>query len=57
VATRTVTVTPGSRLGASKKYRVTVTTGVKSNAGVALDQDASTPGNQPKKWTFTTGST
>jgi hypothetical protein len=43
VATRTVTVTPGSRLGASKKYRVTVTTGVKSNAGVALDQDASPP--------------
>jgi len=57
VATRTVTVTPGSRLGASKKYSVTVTTGVKGNAGVALDQDASTPGNQPKKWTFTTGST
>jgi Bacterial Ig-like domain len=57
VATRTVTVTPGSRLCASKKYRVTVTTGVKGNAGVALDQDASTPGNQSKKWTFTTGST
>jgi Bacterial Ig-like domain/FG-GAP-like repeat len=56
-ATATATVTPGSRLGASRKYRVTVTTGAKSSAGVALDQDASTAGNQPKRWTFTTGST
>jgi hypothetical protein len=49
------TVTPDSTLAASKKYRVTVTTNVKSSTGLALDQDASISGNQPKRWTFTTG--
>jgi hypothetical protein len=54
---RIATVTPGSSLAASKKYRVTITTDVKSSTGVALDQDDKTSGNQPKTWTFTTGST
>jgi Bacterial Ig-like domain len=53
---KTATISPGSSLAASKKYRVTVTTNVKSRVGVALDQDANTSGNQPKSWTFTTGS-
>jgi hypothetical protein len=42
------TVVPDTRLGASRQYRVTVTTRVKNSAGVGLDQDSSTPGNQPK---------
>jgi Bacterial Ig-like domain len=52
---KTVTVSPGSTLAASKQYRVTVTTNVKSSTGVSLDQDINTSGNQPKSWTFTTG--
>ena len=52
---RTVKVTPSSTLAASKKYRVTITTNVKSSTGVALDQDGTTSGNQPKSWIFTTG--
>ena len=56
-ASKTPTVIPGSLpAAASKKYRVTVTTGAKSGAGVALDQDRTTPGDQPKVWTFTTAS-
>jgi hypothetical protein len=54
---RTVTVTPVSRLAASKRYRVTITTDVQSSTGVALDQSAATSGNQPKRWTFTTAGT
>jgi hypothetical protein len=53
---KTAMVIPGSTLAASKNYRVTVTTNVKSRVGVALDQDATIGGNQPKSWTFTTGS-
>jgi hypothetical protein len=45
---RTAKVTPGSRLAASKQYRVTITTNVKSSTGGALDQDGTTSGNQPK---------
>jgi Bacterial Ig-like domain/WD40-like Beta Propeller Repeat len=52
---KTATVSPDSPLAASRQYRVTVTTNVKSSTGVALDQDASTSGNQPRSWTFTTG--
>jgi hypothetical protein len=52
---KTATVSPGSTLAASNQYRVTVTTNVKSRSGVALDQDATTSGNQAKSWTFTTG--
>jgi Tol biopolymer transport system component len=51
---RTATVTPSSTLAASRKYRVTVTTNVQSSTGIALDQNATTSGNQPKVWTFTT---
>lgn len=47
-------VTPGSTLSASKKYRVIVTTNVKSSTGVALDQNSSVSGDQQKYWTFTT---
>jgi hypothetical protein len=43
-------------LAASKKYRVTITTNVQSSAGVALDQDDTISGNQPKSWIFRTGS-
>jgi Bacterial Ig-like domain len=52
---KTATVSPGSTLAASNQYRVTVTTNVTSRSGVALDQDATTSGNQPKSWMFTTG--
>jgi hypothetical protein len=55
--TKTATITPGSDLLASKKYRVTVTTNVLGSTGVALDQNEKTSGNQPKTWTFTTAST
>jgi probable HAF family extracellular repeat protein len=53
---KTATVIPGSTLAASKDYRVTVTTNVKSSTGVALDQDANITGSQPMRWRFTTGS-
>jgi Bacterial Ig-like domain/WD40-like Beta Propeller Repeat len=53
---RIVTVIPDSPLAASKKYRVTITTNVESSTGIALDQNATTSGNQPKRWIFTTGS-
>jgi len=53
---RTATITPYSTLATSKRYRVTITTNVKSSTSVALDQDATTAGNQPKRWTFTTAS-
>jgi Bacterial Ig-like domain/FG-GAP-like repeat len=54
-ASRKATVRPGSTLAASQKYRVTVTTNVTSIAGMALDQSATSSGNQSKRWTFTTG--
>jgi Tol biopolymer transport system component len=53
---KTATVIPGATLGSSKKYRLTVTTNVMSSIKVRLDQDPSISGNQPKVWTFTTGS-
>ena len=53
---KTATIIPGSTLAATKNYRVTVTTNVKSSTGLALDQEPTTSGNQPKRWTFTTGS-
>jgi len=52
---RRATVTPGSTLATSKKYRVTVTTTVLSSNGFNLDQNATASGDQPKRWTFTTG--
>jgi hypothetical protein len=49
-----VTITPKRALAAKTKHKVSVTTGVKDLAGNALDQNATTAGNQPKNWTFTT---
>jgi Bacterial Ig-like domain len=57
LTSKTATVIPSSTLAATRKYRVTVTTNVKSSTSVALDQNVTTSGNQPKVWTFTTGST
>jgi hypothetical protein len=42
-------------LAKNTKYKAVVTTGAKDLAGNALDQKATTTGNQPKSWTFTTG--
>src|SRR5215218_8279572 len=42
-------------LNKSTKYKAVVTTGAKDLAGNALDQDATTTGNQQKVWYFTTG--
>jgi hypothetical protein len=44
-------------LAPSKKYKVTITTGAQDLSGRALDQNPALSGNQPKTWTFTTGST
>ena len=43
-------------LATRTKYKAVVTTGAKDLAGNALDQNTTTSGNQPKTWTFTTGS-
>lgn len=43
-------------LAANTRYRAVVTTGAKDRAGNRLDQSSSTTGNQPKVWTFATGS-
>ena len=52
-----VTLTPSVRLDANTTYRAVVGTGVKDLADNALDQDqVPNNGNQPKQWTFTTGS-
>ncbi len=53
---RTATVTYETPLAALKKYRVTITANVRSSSGLALDQSDDISGNQPKVWTFTTGS-
>ena len=50
----TATLTPSSALANSTTYRATVTTGARTFAGNALDQDPNTGGNQAKTWTFTT---
>ena len=44
-----------TRLAKNTKYKVVVTTRVTDEAGNHLDQDATTLGNQPKVWYFTTG--
>jgi len=52
-----VTLTPSSKLDANTIYRAVVGTGVKDLADNPLDQDQDpNNGNQPKQWTFTTGS-
>ena len=59
-ATRTLELDPfGSSvtpLAKNTKYRVTISTSVKNRAGSPLDQNPGVSGNQPKSWTFTTGS-
>jgi probable HAF family extracellular repeat protein len=51
-----VTLDPNSNLESGAAYRATVTTGVKDQAGNALDQDPNTSGNQEKVWDFKAGS-
>jgi hypothetical protein len=48
--------TTSTLLASRTKYKAVVTTGVKDEAGNALDQDPSASGNQEKVWYFTTGS-
>ena len=48
--------TSSTLLATRTKYKAVVTTGAKDVAGNALDQNTTTSGNQPKTWTFTTGS-
>lgn len=53
---RTATLVPNYALTASSTYTISVTTAVKDLAGVTLDQDSVTDGNQGLLQTFTTGS-
>jgi hypothetical protein len=59
-ATTTLTLDPfgtsTTLLAKSTRYKVTIATGVKNRAGISFDQNPGTSGNQPKSWTFTTGS-
>jgi hypothetical protein len=59
-ATRTLSIDPfgssATLLAKKTKYKVTIATGMKNLAGISLDQNPSASGNQPKSWTFTTGS-
>ncbi len=43
-------------LAKNAKYKAVITTEARDRAGNRLDQNPSTEGNQPKVWTFTTGS-
>jgi len=47
---------PLKALAPNKKYKVTITTGAQDLHGKALDQNPALSGNQPKVWTFITGS-
>jgi Tol biopolymer transport system component len=47
--------TSSTLLAPSTKYKAVVTTGAKDLAGNALDQNATTSGNQQKVWFFTVG--
>ena len=49
--------TSSTLLGSRSKYKAVVTTGAKDLAGNALDQNATTSGNQQMEWYFTTGTT
>jgi photosystem II stability/assembly factor-like uncharacterized protein len=51
-ATKTATLDPTKKLTKSGAYVATVTSGAQDQAGNALDQDPSLPGNQDKRWTF-----
>ena len=48
--------TSSTLLATRTKYKAVVTTGARDVAGNALDQNTTTSGNQPKTWTFVTGS-
>jgi hypothetical protein len=48
--------TSSTLLATRTKYKAVVTTGARDLAGNALDQNTTTSGNQPKTWTFVTGS-
>ena len=48
--------TSSTLLATRTKYKAVVTTGATDVAGKALDQNTTTSGNQPKTWTFVTGS-
>jgi hypothetical protein len=48
--------TSSTKLSAKTKYKAVLTTGAKDVAGNALDQNATTSGNQRKVWYFTPGS-
>jgi hypothetical protein len=55
--TKTATLNPDIDLRLSTKYKAVVSSGTRDLAGNRLDQDQDpTNGNQPKVWTFTTGS-
>ena len=54
--TRTVIINPSSDLAARTTYKATLTTGVLDQAGNPLDQNPTLAGQQPKTWSFTTGS-
>lgn len=43
-------------LAANTRYKAVITTGAKDLSGNRLDQNPAKVGNQPKVWTFTTGS-
>jgi hypothetical protein len=47
--------TSSKLLAPRTKYKAVVTTGAKDLAGNALDQNATTSGNQQKVWFFTVG--
>jgi hypothetical protein len=49
--------TSSTLLTSRSKYKAVVTTGAKDLAGNALDQNATTSGNQQMAWYFTTGTT
>jgi hypothetical protein len=54
-ASQKAVLDPNNSLAARTKYKAVVTIGAKDLAGNALDQNARKSGNQPKEWTFTTG--
>jgi hypothetical protein len=53
--TRKATLNPNNNLRSGVTYQAIVTTGAQDLAGNALDQNASTAGNQQKSWKFKVG--
>ena len=54
-STKTATLDPTNSLKRGATYKASVNLGAQDQAGNALDQNATTSGNQQKSWTFTTG--